>query len=66
MTFRRNCAKKATAEGLNSFCDLPLISRDRSLGILAVARRNENAFGSDEVTCLAVKAPSVWERRFVQ
>ena len=29
--------RKATAEGLNSFCDIPLISRDRLLGVLAVA-----------------------------
>jgi formate hydrogenlyase transcriptional activator len=44
--------KKATAEGLNSFCDLPLISRDRLLGMLAVARRDEDAFGPDEVAFL--------------
>ena len=28
---------KAKAEGMNSFCDLPLISRKRVLGVLAVA-----------------------------
>src|SRR5215469_16723649 len=51
--------KKATAEGLNSFCDLPLISRDRLLGILAVARRDENAFGPDEVAFLSQVANQV-------
>jgi formate hydrogenlyase transcriptional activator len=50
---------KATAEGLNSFCDLPLISRDRLLGILAVARRDENAFGPDEVAFLSQVANQV-------
>jgi len=44
--------KKASAEGLNSFCDVPLISRNRLLGVLAVARREENAFNNDEVTFL--------------
>jgi formate hydrogenlyase transcriptional activator len=43
---------KATGEGLNSFCDVPLISKNRLLGILAVARREENAFDSDEVAFL--------------
>jgi formate hydrogenlyase transcriptional activator len=51
--------KKATAEGLNSFCDLPLVSRDRLLGILAVARRDENAFGPDEVAFLTQVASQV-------
>jgi formate hydrogenlyase transcriptional activator len=51
--------KKGTAEGLNSFCDLPLISRDRLLGILAVARRDENAFGPDEVAFLMQVANQV-------
>jgi formate hydrogenlyase transcriptional activator len=51
--------KKATGEGLNSFCDLPLISRDRLLGILAVARRDENAFRPDEVAFLTQVANQV-------
>ena len=41
---------KAKGEGLNSFCDVPLISKGRLLGVLAVARRKENAFDADEVT----------------
>src|SRR5262249_18325217 len=44
--------KKAAGEGLNSFCDIPLVSRDRLLRMLAVARREENAFGDDEVNFL--------------
>ena len=51
--------KKGAAEGLNSFCDLPLISRDRLLGMLAVARRDENAFGPDEVAFLTQVANQV-------
>ena len=35
---------QGAGEGLNSFCDIPLISRDRLLGVFAVARREENAF----------------------
>lgn len=51
--------EKAAAEGLNSFCDLPLISRDRLLGVLAVARRDENAFGPAEVAFLSQVANQV-------
>src|SRR5215831_15606880 len=40
---------KAKGEGLNSFCDVPLISKGRLLGVLAVARRKENAFDPHEV-----------------
>ncbi|HEY3973172.1 MAG TPA: sigma 54-interacting transcriptional regulator [Candidatus Sulfotelmatobacter sp.] len=43
---------KATGEGLNSFCDLPLISKSRLLGVLAVAKREENAFDDEEVAFL--------------
>jgi len=51
--------QKASAEGLNSFCDVPLMSRDRLLGVLAVARREENAFDNDEVTFLVQVAKQV-------
>ncbi|MGE5204280.1 MAG: sigma 54-interacting transcriptional regulator, partial [Chlamydiota bacterium] len=50
---------KATAEGLNSFCDVPLISKSRLLGVLAVARREENAFDEDEVAFLTQVANQV-------
>ena len=51
--------QKAKAEGMNSFCDLPLISRKRLLGVLAVARRDENTFGDDEVSFLTQVASQV-------
>ena len=51
--------KKASAEGLNSFCDVPLISKDRLLGVLAVARRDENAFDEGEVAFLIQVANQV-------
>ena len=51
--------RKATAEGLNSFCDIPLMSRNRLLGVLAVAKRVENAFDDEEVAFLTQVANQV-------
>ena len=51
--------RKAVGEGLNSFCDVPLISKNRLLGVLAVARREENAFDEDEVAFLTQVANQV-------
>jgi len=51
--------QKASAEGLNSFCDIPLISKGRLLGVLAVARRQENGFGDEEVSFLIQAANQV-------
>jgi len=51
--------RKAVGEGLNSFCDVPLISRGRLLGILAVARREENTFDADQVTFMSQVANQV-------
>ncbi len=45
------CAK-VSGEGMNSFCDVPLVSRNRMLGVLALASREENAFGAQEVAFL--------------
>jgi formate hydrogenlyase transcriptional activator len=50
---------KAKGEGLNSFCDVPLISKSRLLGVLAVARREENAFDGEEVSFLIQAANQV-------
>jgi len=50
---------KASGEGLNSFCDVPLISKDRLLGVLAVARREENSFDKDEVGFLTQVANQI-------
>jgi formate hydrogenlyase transcriptional activator len=51
--------RKAKSEGLNSMCDLPLISRKRVLGVLAVARREENTFDEDQVNFLTQVANQV-------
>jgi formate hydrogenlyase transcriptional activator len=51
--------RKAVGEGLNSFCDVPLISRNRLLGILAAARREENTFDADQVTFMTQVANQV-------
>jgi len=51
--------RKAQGEGLNSFCDVPLISRNRLLGVLAVARHQENSFDADEVAFLTHVANQV-------
>jgi formate hydrogenlyase transcriptional activator len=50
---------KASAEGMNSFCDVALISRGRPLGVLGVARREQNAFDDDEVAFLTEVAKQV-------
>jgi formate hydrogenlyase transcriptional activator len=50
---------KASAEGLHSFCDVPLLSRNRLLGVLAVARREENGFGEDQIEFLTQVAKQV-------
>jgi formate hydrogenlyase transcriptional activator len=50
---------KASAEGINSLCDVPLISRGRMLGVLAVAKREENAFDGDETAFLLQVAQQV-------
>ncbi|MGA9511064.1 MAG: sigma 54-interacting transcriptional regulator, partial [Candidatus Sulfotelmatobacter sp.] len=51
--------QKASAEGLNSFCDVPLISKNRLLGILAVARHEENTFDEEEIAFLVQVASQV-------
>jgi formate hydrogenlyase transcriptional activator len=50
---------KASGEGMNSFCDVALISRDRLLGVLALARREEYAFGQEELGFLSQVAQQV-------
>src|SRR3984957_8880353 len=50
---------KAAGEGINSFCDMPLISRDRSLGVLALASRAANAFDREATAFLAQVAQQV-------
>jgi formate hydrogenlyase transcriptional activator len=43
---------KASGEGMNSLCDIRLDSRNRSLGVLGLASRQENTFDEDEVAFL--------------
>ena len=50
---------KASGEGMNSFCDIGLVSRNRPLGVLALARREENTFDDDEVAFLTQVAHQV-------
>ncbi len=50
---------KASAEGMNSLCDIRLVSRNRLLGVLALASRHENTFDEDEVAFLSLVADQV-------
>jgi formate hydrogenlyase transcriptional activator len=50
---------KASGEGLNSLCNVALISRDRPLGVLAVAKREGNAFQQAEIAFLSQVARQV-------
>jgi formate hydrogenlyase transcriptional activator len=48
-----------TAEGLRSFCDVPLILRNRVLGVLILGRNEENAFSPDDVEFMVQAAGQV-------
>jgi formate hydrogenlyase transcriptional activator len=50
---------KAAGEGMNSFCDVALISRNRLLGVLALAKREENAFDQEQTAFLCQVAQQV-------
>ncbi len=50
---------KAAGEGINSLCDVALISRGRMLGVLAVASRAEDAFDREETAFLSQVAQQV-------
>jgi len=50
---------KAAGEGMKSLCDVALISRDRVLGVLALASREENAFDREATAFLAQVAQQV-------
>src|SRR5260370_23806854 len=43
---------EALAEGLESGCALPLISRNRTLGVLTLANRAENSFSPEDIDFL--------------
>jgi formate hydrogenlyase transcriptional activator len=44
--------KRVVEEGLKTGCYLPLISRDRVVGVLMFCRRSDNAFEKDDVNLL--------------
>jgi formate hydrogenlyase transcriptional activator len=46
-------------EGANSLCRLPLISRDRVLGVLSLGSARENAFTDDDITFLSQVAGQI-------
>ncbi len=46
-------------EGLQAHCLLPLISRNRILGVLGLGRQRENAFSRDDVEFLTQVANQV-------
>jgi formate hydrogenlyase transcriptional activator len=58
-TVPREMYAKAYGEGMNSFCDVALVSHGRMLGVLAVARREENTFDGHEVAFLSQVAKQV-------
>jgi PAS domain S-box-containing protein len=49
----------AIPEGLKTGCILPLVSRNRILGVLALARREENAFSQDDIGFLTQVASQI-------
>ena len=51
--FNRETLQHLMAAGLKSACWLPLVSRDRVLGVLAVASRGEAAFSDKDIFTLA-------------
>jgi formate hydrogenlyase transcriptional activator len=50
---------KAAGEGINSLCDVALVSRGRVLGVLALASRQENAFDREQTAFLSQLAQQV-------
>ena len=52
-------APEVRAEGIESVCNLPLISRKRTLGVLALARRDDNSFSPEDVDFLMRAAGQV-------
>jgi formate hydrogenlyase transcriptional activator len=52
-------SSEARAEGIESVCALPLISRNRTLGVLALGRREENSFSPEDIDFLMRAAGQV-------
>ena len=51
--------QKAVREGLKSFCFLPLISRNRAIGTLVLARLRDDAFSQADISFLAQVAKQI-------
>ena len=51
--------QRVVGEGVKSGCLVPLISRDRSLGVLALGRRQDSDFDNDEIEFLCQVAGQV-------
>jgi formate hydrogenlyase transcriptional activator len=51
--------QRVVGEGVKSGCLVPLVSRDRSLGVLALGRREDNNFDHEEVEFLCQVANQV-------
>jgi formate hydrogenlyase transcriptional activator len=49
----------AVADGINSLCHLPLISRERVHGVLALSSRRENVFGERDLIFLGQVASQI-------
>jgi formate hydrogenlyase transcriptional activator len=52
-------AQRLLAEGVKSFCSIPLMSHDRVLGTLNVGRLREDAFAQDDVELLSQVAQQI-------
>jgi len=46
-------------EGMKSLCYIPLVNRERAVGILGLGRRKENAFNEDDAEFLTVAAGQI-------
>jgi formate hydrogenlyase transcriptional activator len=51
--------KKAVSEGLKSFCFLPLISRNRAIGVLVLGRLRDDAFSEADIGFLSQVANQI-------
>lgn len=49
----------AIAEGIKSFCFIPIVNRGRPLGILGIGRQTEGSFGTDDVDFLGQAAGQI-------
>jgi len=53
------CAQYFLAEGVKAFCSVPLLSHDRALGALTVARCGEETFGPKDIELLSEVAKQI-------